>query len=143
MSWNQQFFDPIILPGRKPLVTLRDAAQYITKLRRNASLWRALALSKEENHDDQTYDVGCYRPVVIRCARIGCTACCFQPRLLRAVLPQCQLPKLRAGQPLSKLWLGSGALAPSSSPALALNSTHRFKTSTGSYRPVVGSPDRQ
>jgi len=33
VSWDQEFFDPIILPGRKqPLVTLRDAAQYITKL---------------------------------------------------------------------------------------------------------------
>jgi hypothetical protein len=33
VSWDQRFFDPIMLPGRKqPLVTLRDAAQYITKL---------------------------------------------------------------------------------------------------------------
>ena len=32
VSWDQRFFDPIILPGRKPLVTLRDAALYITKL---------------------------------------------------------------------------------------------------------------
>jgi hypothetical protein len=33
LSWGQQFFDPIELPGRKkPLVTLRDAAQYIIKL---------------------------------------------------------------------------------------------------------------
>jgi hypothetical protein len=32
VSWDQQFFDPIILPGRKPLVTLRDAANYIVKL---------------------------------------------------------------------------------------------------------------
>ncbi len=32
VSWDQEFFDPIILPGRKPLVTLRDAAQYITQL---------------------------------------------------------------------------------------------------------------
>jgi hypothetical protein len=32
VAWDQQFFDPIILPGRKPLVTLRDAAQYIIKL---------------------------------------------------------------------------------------------------------------
>jgi hypothetical protein len=30
--WDHNFFDPIILPGRKPLVTLRDAATYITKL---------------------------------------------------------------------------------------------------------------
>jgi hypothetical protein len=32
VSWDQQFDDPIVLPGRKPLVTLRDAALYITKL---------------------------------------------------------------------------------------------------------------
>ena len=32
MSWDQRFFDPIMLPGRKPLVTLRDAAKYIVKL---------------------------------------------------------------------------------------------------------------
>jgi hypothetical protein len=32
VSWDQEFFDPIILPGQKPLVTLRDAAQYIIKL---------------------------------------------------------------------------------------------------------------
>jgi hypothetical protein len=33
MSWDQRFLDPIMLPGRKPpLVTLRDAARYITKL---------------------------------------------------------------------------------------------------------------
>jgi hypothetical protein len=32
VSWDQKFFDPIKLPVRKPLVTLRDAALYITKL---------------------------------------------------------------------------------------------------------------
>ena len=32
MPWDQWFSDPIILPGRKPLVTLRDAANYIVKL---------------------------------------------------------------------------------------------------------------
>jgi hypothetical protein len=32
VSWEQRFYDPIILPGRKPLVTLRDAALYIAKL---------------------------------------------------------------------------------------------------------------
>jgi len=32
VSWDQQFFDPIIVPGKKPLVTLRDAANYIVKL---------------------------------------------------------------------------------------------------------------
>jgi hypothetical protein len=29
VSWDQRFFDRIKLPGRKPMVTLRDAAQYI------------------------------------------------------------------------------------------------------------------
>ena len=32
MSWDHRFFDPIILPDRKPLVTLRDAGQYNIKL---------------------------------------------------------------------------------------------------------------
>jgi hypothetical protein len=32
VSWDQRFFNPIMVPGRKPLVTLRDAAEYITKL---------------------------------------------------------------------------------------------------------------
>jgi hypothetical protein len=31
-SWDQRFFDPIELPNGKKLVTLRDAAFYITKL---------------------------------------------------------------------------------------------------------------
>jgi hypothetical protein len=31
VSWDQRFFDQIIR-AEKPLVTLRDAAQYITKL---------------------------------------------------------------------------------------------------------------
>ena len=32
VSWDQRFFDPIPVPGRRPLITLRDAALYITKL---------------------------------------------------------------------------------------------------------------
>jgi hypothetical protein len=32
VSWDQRFFDPMILPNGRKLVTLRDAAQYITKL---------------------------------------------------------------------------------------------------------------
>jgi hypothetical protein len=32
VSWDKRFVDPIAVPGRKPLVTLRDAATYITKL---------------------------------------------------------------------------------------------------------------
>lgn len=46
MSWDQEFFDPIILPGRKPLVTIRDAAQYILKLpkaEQRAAQWQAAA----------------------------------------------------------------------------------------------------
>ena len=44
MSWDQTFFDPIELPGRKPLVTLRDAAEYITELPKaehDADEWQA------------------------------------------------------------------------------------------------------
>jgi hypothetical protein len=32
-DWSGQFDEPIPLPKGKPLVTLRDAAHYITKLR--------------------------------------------------------------------------------------------------------------
>jgi len=32
MSWDQRFSDPIILPSGRKLLTLRDAAEYITKL---------------------------------------------------------------------------------------------------------------
>jgi hypothetical protein len=32
LSWDQRFFGPIIVPGRKPLVTLPDAAPYIIQL---------------------------------------------------------------------------------------------------------------
>jgi len=44
LSWYQEFFDSIILPGRKPLVTLRDAAHYITELpeaEQRAPEWQA------------------------------------------------------------------------------------------------------
>jgi hypothetical protein len=44
LSWDQRFFDPIILPGRESLVTLRDAARYITKLPKaehDADEWQA------------------------------------------------------------------------------------------------------
>lgn len=34
MAWDQTFFDPIVLPSGKKLVTLRDAAEYITELPR-------------------------------------------------------------------------------------------------------------
>jgi hypothetical protein len=55
MSSHQRFFDPIILPGRKPLVTLRDAAEYITDLKaeHDADEWQAAmeALLLVAEHD--------------------------------------------------------------------------------------------
>jgi hypothetical protein len=44
VTWDQRFFDPIILEGRKPLATLRDAALYITELlnaEHDADEWQA------------------------------------------------------------------------------------------------------
>jgi hypothetical protein len=32
VSWDQRFFDPIILQGPKPLVTLRDVGNYVAAL---------------------------------------------------------------------------------------------------------------
>jgi hypothetical protein len=46
VPWDQRFSDPIILPGRKPLVTLRDAAKCIMKLpktEQQASQWQVAA----------------------------------------------------------------------------------------------------
>ena len=59
MSWDQRFFDPIILPDRKPLVTLRDAAEYITELPKaehDAEEWQAAmqALLLVVEHDGPT-----------------------------------------------------------------------------------------
>jgi hypothetical protein len=44
LSWDQQFFDPIELPNGRRLITLRDAALYITKLpnaEQQAPEWQA------------------------------------------------------------------------------------------------------
>jgi hypothetical protein len=59
VPWDQRFFDPIILPGRKPLATLRDAALYITKLPKaehDAKEWQAAmaALLLVAEHDGPT-----------------------------------------------------------------------------------------
>src|SRR6202045_1440093 len=59
MSWDQQFFDPIPLPGQKALVTLRDAARYITKrpkAEHDAEEWQAAmaALLLVAEHDGPT-----------------------------------------------------------------------------------------
>jgi len=56
VSWDQRFFDPIILPNGRKLVTLRDAAQYITKLPKaehDADEWQAAmqALLLVAEHD--------------------------------------------------------------------------------------------
>jgi hypothetical protein len=32
VPWDQTFFDPIVLPNGRKLITLRDAARYITEL---------------------------------------------------------------------------------------------------------------
>jgi hypothetical protein len=54
-----QFSDPIVLPGRRPLLTLRNAAQYIMKLPRaehDAEEWQAAmqALILVAEHDGPT-----------------------------------------------------------------------------------------
>ena len=59
MSWDQRFFDPIMVPGRTPLVTLRDAAEYITELPKaehDADEWQAAmeALLLVAEHDGPT-----------------------------------------------------------------------------------------
>jgi hypothetical protein len=44
MPWDQRFFDPIMVAGQKPLVALRDAAEYITglpKAEHDADEWKA------------------------------------------------------------------------------------------------------
>jgi hypothetical protein len=59
MSWDQRFFDPIELPSGRKLLTLRDAAEYITKLPKaehDAEEWRAAmeALLLVAEHDGPT-----------------------------------------------------------------------------------------
>ena len=68
MAWDQLFFDPITLPGRKPLVTLRDAAQYISKLPKaehDAEEWQAamqaLMLVVEQNGPTMFARIGVMR----------------------------------------------------------------------------------
>ena len=59
MAWDQTFFDPIVLPSGKKLVTIRDAAEYITELPKaehNADEWQAAmqALLLVAEHDGPT-----------------------------------------------------------------------------------------
>ena len=68
LSWYQGFFDLIILPGRKPLVTLRDAAHYIMSLpeaEQQAPEWQAaievLMLIGENGGDPMMAHIGMMR----------------------------------------------------------------------------------
>ena len=59
MSWDQRFYDPIELPNGRKLITLRDAALYITKLPKaehDAEEWQAgmEALLLVAEHDGPT-----------------------------------------------------------------------------------------
>jgi hypothetical protein len=59
VSWDQRFFDPIELPSGRKLVTLRDAALYISKLPKaehDAEQWLAAmeALLLVAEHDGPT-----------------------------------------------------------------------------------------
>jgi hypothetical protein len=70
MSWDQRFFDPIMVPGRKPLVTLRDAAEYITELPKaehDADEWQgamqALLLVAEHDEPAMFARIGIMRAV--------------------------------------------------------------------------------
>jgi hypothetical protein len=59
MSWKRPFDDPINLPSERKLVTLRDAALYITKLPKaehDADEWQAAmqALLLVAEHDGPT-----------------------------------------------------------------------------------------
>ena len=70
MSWDQRFDDPIVLPGRKPLVTLRDAALYITKLPKaehDAPEWQAameaVLLVAERNGPTMLARIGMMRAI--------------------------------------------------------------------------------
>jgi hypothetical protein len=56
MSWDQQFFDPIELPKGKKLITLREAATYITKL-------------PKAEHDAAEWQASCFFQAMAICAR--------------------------------------------------------------------------
>jgi len=67
VSWDQEFFHPIVIDG-KTLRTLRDAAQYITKLPKaehDADEWQAameaLLLVAEQNGPPMFARIGIMR----------------------------------------------------------------------------------
>jgi hypothetical protein len=47
MAWIKRFYDPIILPDGRKLLTLRDAAEYITELPK-ASMMRPIGKSRSK-----------------------------------------------------------------------------------------------
>jgi hypothetical protein len=86
MAWDQRFFDPIMVPGRKPLVTLRDAALYITKLPKaehEAQEWLAAmeALILVAQHDGPTMMA---RIGIMRALNASKPAAAITPRRKRA-----------------------------------------------------------
>ena len=77
MSWDQRFFDPITVPGRTPLVTLRDAAEYITELPKaehDADEWQAameaLLLVAEQDGPPMFARIGVMRAISRRVERV-------------------------------------------------------------------------
>jgi hypothetical protein len=77
MSWDQRFFDPIIGPGREPLVTLRNAARYITKLPKvehDADEWQsamqALLLVAEQDGPPMFARIGIMRALNCHVERV-------------------------------------------------------------------------
>ena len=77
VSWDKRFVDRIAVPGRKPLVTLRDAATFITKLPKaehDADEWQAAmqALLLVVEHDGPTMFA---RIGVMRALNLTSSAC--------------------------------------------------------------------
>jgi hypothetical protein len=77
MGWQATFTEPIPLPKGKPLVTLRDAANYITKLPKAehaADEWQAamqaLLLVAEHNGPTMMARIGVMRALNRRVERV-------------------------------------------------------------------------
>ncbi|WP_426615773.1 hypothetical protein [Bradyrhizobium sp. McL0616] len=72
MSWSMCFFDPIILPDCRKLMTLRDAATYITGLHKaeaDAEECKALLLVAERDGPELMARVGVRRALSRRGAK--------------------------------------------------------------------------
>jgi hypothetical protein len=71
VSWDQRFFNPIELPNGRKLMTLRDAALYITKLPKaehDAEHWQtamqALLLVAEHDGPEMFARIGIMRALI-------------------------------------------------------------------------------